>query len=78
MAFITDYVKLAYSLYELIGLKSLQSGKEHDETFDEIKEAMTTPSVLALLNGIDQFILDSDASDDATGCELLHVLECAE
>ena len=47
--------------------------EEQMEAFDALKRALACPPVLALLNQHDNFVLDTDASNDAIGGELIQV-----
>ena len=46
--------------------------------FDALKSALTNPPVLALPNHRESFILDTDASNESIGCELLQVQDGVE
>ncbi len=71
--FIKNFSKFAEPLYRVVGKQKFKWDKEQQEAFDSLKNALTTPPVLALPNKTDPFILDTDASDLAIGAELIQV-----
>ncbi len=77
-SFIKDYAKLSVPLYALTGKHKFKWDEEHEQAFQAIKEALTSPPVLALPNKSDPFILDTDASDKAIGAEIIQVQEGKE
>ena len=72
-SFIKNFSQLADPLYRVVGKKKFQWTDEQQQAFDNLKEALTSPPVLALPNTQDSFILDCDASNEAIGAELLQV-----
>ncbi|MCU7901933.1 MAG: DDE-type integrase/transposase/recombinase [Candidatus Thiodiazotropha sp. (ex Lucinoma aequizonata)] len=71
--FIKDFAGLAVPLYQITGKKKYTWGDEQEAAFVSLKEALLQPSVLALPNQVDDFVLDTDASDTAVGAELLQI-----
>lgn len=69
---------MAQPLYNLTGKNTFKWNVEHQLAFDALKEALTQPPVLSLPNGIDHFILDTDASDTGIGGVLSQVQEGKE
>ena len=76
--FIKDFARLAVPLYRVTGQKNFIWGEEQVLAFHALKESLTQPPVLALPNSDDEFILDTDASDEAIGGELLQLQEGEE
>lgn len=68
---------MAYPLYGLTGKNRFQWGAIQQEAFERLK-MLTEPPILALPNGTDPFILDTDASDMAIVGELIQVQEGVE
>lgn len=75
--FIKDFAEMAYPLYGLTGKNRFQWGAIQQEAFERLK-MLTEPPILALPNGTDPFILDTDASDMAIVGELIQVQEGVE
>ena len=57
-SFIKNFSQLADPLYRVVGKKKFQWTDEQQQAFDNLKEALTSPPVLALPNTQDSFILD--------------------
>ena len=57
---------------------AFQWGQEQQATFDEIKQQLITAPVLVMPNPSEPFILDTDASNEAIGAELLQLQEGQE
>ena len=72
-SFVRQFADIAAPLYGVIGKNKFQWGEEQEISFCKLKQALTHPPVMALPNGRDSFILDTDASDVAIGAELLQV-----
>ncbi|XP_013381256.1 uncharacterized protein LOC106152279 [Lingula anatina] len=71
--FIKNFAELSQPLYKLTGKRPFIWGPDQTRAFEALKRALTTPPVLALPNNSDPFILDTDASENAIGAELLQV-----
>nr|XP_054762021.1 uncharacterized protein LOC129268495 [Lytechinus pictus] len=69
--FIKNYAAAAVPLYKITGKNMFCWGPEQQEAFDSIKELLTSAPVLTMPNLQDPFILDTDASNEAIGAELL-------
>ncbi len=65
-------------MYQITGKKPFRWEEEQQQSFDELKNALTSTPVLALPNGRDPFILDTDASNFAIGAELIQVQDGQE
>ena len=72
-SFVKNFSKLAEPLYSVVGKHKFRWKEEQMEAFDALKRALTRPPVLALPNQHDSFVLDTDASNDAIGGELIQV-----
>ena len=70
---IPNYAGTAVSLYGLTGKNPFDWTQEHEEAFLKLKKAMVSSPVLAYPRPDDQFILDTDASNDAIGAELIQI-----
>ena len=57
----------------MTGQKQFEWTEKQSTAFEALKQALSSPPVLALPNLEDEFILDTDASDFAIGAELLQV-----
>ncbi len=77
-AFIKGYAQLAVPLYAITGKNKFRWTDEQESAFLSIKEALSSPPLLALPNPHDPFILDTDASDAAIGAEVLQVQDGQE
>ena len=63
--------KVAGPMYELTGKKTnFRWGEEQQQSFDELKEMLVSPKVLAIPQKEGMFVLDCDASNGAVGGEL--------
>ena len=72
-------MSVAGPLYGLTGLKAVFAwDDEHQEAFEGLKRAMTESPVLAYPSADDPFILDTDASNQAIGAELVQIQDGAE
>lgn len=76
--FIKDYAAAAVPLYRITGKHAFCWGVEQQEAFEDIKRRLTRAPVLTMPNSRDLFILDTDASNDAIGAELLQLQEGEE
>lgn len=72
--FIQDFAEVALPLYNITGKKPFTWGKDQQEAFENLRSKPMQPPVLTLPNQVDDFILDTDASDEAIGGELLQVI----
>ena len=70
---IPNYAHSAASLYGLTGKKPFEWTEVHDKAFHTLKEAMVSAPVLAYPKPEGLFILDTDASNDAIGAELIQI-----
>ena len=76
--FIKSFARHAVPLYRLTGKHAFLWHQDHQEAFEELKKALTSPPVLGLPNNYDLFILDTDASNQAIGAELIQLQEGEE
>ena len=76
--FIAGYAQLAFPLYRLTGKKPFVWGQEQQAAFDALKNALTSPPVLALPIPDGEFVLDTDASAEAIGAELSQIQDGQE
>lgn len=76
--FIKGYSAIAKPLTLITGKKPFEWGHEQQKAYDTLKSALQTTPVLTLPNSTDKFILDTDASDNAIGAELLQVQDGQE
>ena len=70
---IKDCGKTSECLYQLTGKKPFIWNSEHDQAFKLLKEALISAPVLAYPKPDDPFILDTDASNNAVGAELIQI-----
>ena len=77
-SFIKDLAKISVPLYKLTGKNPFSWTEEHQQSFDDLKVALTSSPVFGLPNSRDMFILDTDASNYAIGAELIQVQEGEE
>ena len=78
-AFIKDLSRKAAPLYHLAKPKEPFIWLEaQQEAFETLKKDLVTAPVLAIPNPTDDFILDTDASDNAIGAELIQVQDGVE
>ena len=76
--FMKDYATVAVPLYRVTGKNQFQWGPAQQQAFDKVKELLTTAPVLTMPTLDDEFILDTDASGDAIGAELIQLQEGEE
>ena len=72
-SFVKNFSKLAEPLYSVVGKHKFRWKEEQSAAFHALKEALTNPPVLALPNKDDSFVLDTDASNEAIGAELIQL-----
>ncbi|KAK3085317.1 hypothetical protein FSP39_001380 [Pinctada imbricata] len=72
-SFIKDFAKISLPLYKVTGKKPFNWGEEQQKAFEVLKKALLLSPVLAIPNMEGKFILDTDASDEAIGAELIQV-----
>ena len=77
-SFIKDFANIALPLYRVTGKKPFQWGPEQAQAFEILKKALTSAPVLTIPNMDGKFILDTDASNEAIGAELLQVQDGEE
>ena len=68
--FIKDYSRKMQSLIQLTKDKSFDWTAECQKSFDQLKEALTSPDIMAYPTDDGEFILDTDASLDMVGAVL--------
>ena len=68
--FVPSFAEIACPLYSITGKKPFKWESEEQQAFDQIKQALSSTSVLAYPIPNNQFILDTDASDVAIAAEL--------
>ena len=71
--FIKDFSRIATPLYRLTGKNPFEWTQQHQQAFQDLKEALTSAPVLGLPNDTDLFILDTDSSNYAVGGELIQI-----
>ena len=62
-----NLAEIATPLYGLTGKAPFQWKEEHKKSFESVKQHLLSPEVLALPQNEGEFILDTDASNDAIG-----------
>jgi transposase InsO family protein len=73
-SFIKNFADIVASLYRLTGPKAVfEWGEVQQKAFDQLKQVLTSPPVLAFPNPNDPFVLDTDASDQAVGSSLSQI-----
>ena len=77
-SFIQNFAELAVPLYGITGKKAFHWGTEQEEAFRILKYKLVTPPVLTIPNALDEFILDTDASNTTVGGELLQIQDGEE
>ena len=77
-SFLKDFAALAVPLYRITGKQEFRWEAAQQVAFDLIKQQLTEAPTLTMPNTRDQFILVTDASNDAIGAELLQVQEGRE
>ncbi len=76
---IKHYAEMSHPLYILTRPKSeFEWTQGHDTAFQEIKKALITAPCLAYPTATDPFILDTDASEQTIGAELLQIQDGKE
>ncbi|VDI64392.1 Hypothetical predicted protein [Mytilus galloprovincialis] len=70
---VSHYAALAAPLHVLTGGKEFKWESEHQDAFNSIKKALTTPPVLGYPDPNFPFILDTDASENTIGAELSQI-----
>ncbi|MCG7869896.1 MAG: DDE-type integrase/transposase/recombinase, partial [Candidatus Thiodiazotropha taylori] len=76
--FVKNFSELAEPLYRVVGKHKFRWKEEQMVAFDALKSALTNPPVLALPNQHDSFVLDTDASNEAIGAELIQIQDGQE
>ncbi|VDI71144.1 Hypothetical predicted protein [Mytilus galloprovincialis] len=77
-SFIKDYAKISAPLYEVTGKNLFSWNHERQLAFQTLKDNLLSAPVLTLPNNKDYFILDTDASQNAIGAELIQVQDGEE
>ena len=72
-SFIKNYAKISSPMYEVTGKKPFSWNHDRQLAFMDLKEKLLEAPVLTLPNNRDYFILDTDASQNAIGAELIQV-----
>ena len=72
-SFIKDYARVSSPLYEVTGKKPFSWNHERQIAFMDLKKVLLSAPVLKLPNNRDYFILDTDASQNSIGAELIQV-----
>ena len=76
---IKNFAEIAEPLHRLTGPKTdFVWHKEHQRSFDQLKDALVNAVILILPTSEDIFILDTDASDKTIGAELSQVQDGIE
>ncbi|KAL5512271.1 hypothetical protein ACEPAG_3556 [Sanghuangporus baumii] len=73
--FVEGYSSVVKPLTSLTGKAEWKWGEEEQRAFEELKERLSSPPVLAIPNNDDPFRVEADASDFATGGVLLQKQE---
>ncbi|GFO16517.1 Pol polyprotein [Plakobranchus ocellatus] len=71
--FIKDYSRVAEPLFRILRNNEFRWGEEEEQSFENLKKALTETPVLGIPSTDDPFILDTDASDVAIGAELIQL-----
>ena len=71
--FVKNFAEIARPLYDLVGKRSWTWGEEQQNSFEKLKEALTSAPVLAYPSNKGRYILDTDASNFAVGAVLSQV-----
>lgn len=64
-AFVPSFAEISADLYQVVGKYKFRWGNEQQEAFDKLKKALSEPPVMALPTNVENFILDTDASNVA-------------
>ncbi|GFO02426.1 Pol polyprotein [Plakobranchus ocellatus] len=76
--FIKDYFRVAEPLFRILGNNEFRWGEEEEQSFENLKKALTETPVLGIPSTNDPFILDTDTLDVAIGAELIQLQAGAE
>ncbi|GFO09507.1 Pol polyprotein [Plakobranchus ocellatus] len=76
--FIKDYSRVAEPLFRILRNNEFRWGEEEEQSFENLKKALTETSVLGIPSTSDPFILDTYASDVSHGAELIQLQAGAE
>ena len=76
--FMKDFAEKAVPLYNVTKKGGFHWGSEQQEAFDALKQVLCSAPVLSFPNSHDMFILDTDASGQALGAELLQLQDGQE
>jgi len=77
--FVKGYAKITTPLHDLTKKDvAFQWSSEVQSAFEMLKEALTSPPILAIPNDSDEFILDTDASEKSIGAVLSQVQDGVE
>ena len=68
--FIKDYAKIARPLHNLTGKKDWEWGTSQQESFEKLKQALTSAPVLRMPTDEGKYHIEVDSSDFATGAVL--------
>ena len=71
--FVKNFAEIARPLYDLVGKRSWTWGEEQQNSFEKLKEALTSAPILAYPSEKGRYILDTDASNFAVGAVLSQV-----
>jgi predicted aspartyl protease len=77
-AFVPNFAEISADLYQVVGKYKFRWETEQQQAFERIKIALTEPPLLSLPNTVDDFILDTDASNVAIAGELIQLQEGQE
>jgi hypothetical protein len=69
--FVQNYATICKPLHEVLKKNAFQWTEKQEETFVALKQAMTSPPVLALTNFSAPFVLETDASGYGLGAVLM-------
>lgn len=64
-AFVPNFAEISADLYQVVGKYKFKWEDKQQQAFDKLKKSLSEPPLLALLNTVDDFILDTDASNIA-------------
>ncbi|GFN73642.1 Pol polyprotein [Plakobranchus ocellatus] len=76
--FIKDYSRVAEPFFRILRNNEFWWGEEEEQSFENLKKALTETPVLGIPSKNYPFILDNDASDVAIGAEIIQLQEGAE
>lgn len=71
--FVPNFAEISADLYSVVGKLKFQWVKAQHRAFEKLRKALTSPLVPALPNAINEFALDTDASNVTVTGQLIHI-----